>query len=60
MFSEALEKSGEWNRLEVERKAGRLVYRVNGKAFAGPLADAAGKLMIASDGAVELANIYVR
>lgn len=35
-FSDALEKKGEWNRLEVQVKDGHAEYLLNGKSFDGP------------------------
>ncbi len=59
-FSNALEKQGEWNRLEVQVKEGRAEYLLNGKSFAGPTISTGGKFTFASEGPVHLANIYLR
>ncbi len=59
--TEQLEKRGSWNRLIASQTDdGQFQIQINGKDHSKVAASGKGAVKISSDGAIELANIYVR
>ena len=59
-FSESLEKVGSWNRVELVITNERNTIIVNGKSHAIQYFTSEGPVTLIPDGAVEVANLYVR
>ena len=59
-FSESLEKVGSWNRVELVITNERNTIIVNGKSHAIQYFTSEGPITLMPDGAVEVANLYVR
>ncbi len=59
-FAPALQKTGSWNRMEIVRQDSTWKLTVNGTVFTKPAQSTVGSIAIASDGPIELANLFVR